>query len=220
MVYYFKSIGSDLSFVDTPRFIYMGKDKYENEDLIRYGLEDDVWFHVDNLSSAHVYLRLDVGEKWDSIPEPLLVDCAQLTKANSIEGNKRDNITVIYTPWANLKKTKGMADGEVSFKNIKKVKKIHIQTRDNSIINRLKKTREEIKGKEHLIEAKNSRDKELISKKLASERSKREQDELEKKQQAEEKKRKETLYDDLWDDDEMEKNSNQRRMYDPEDDFW
>lgn len=33
------------------------KDKYENEELIRFGLPEDVWFHVDALSSAHVYLR-------------------------------------------------------------------------------------------------------------------------------------------------------------------
>lgn len=39
--------------------IYMGKDKYENEELIKYAWPDcDIWFHVDNLSSAHVYLRL------------------------------------------------------------------------------------------------------------------------------------------------------------------
>lgn len=43
--------------------LYMGKDKYENEDLIRYGFPEDVWFHVDNLSSAHVYLRMNRGEK-------------------------------------------------------------------------------------------------------------------------------------------------------------
>ena len=42
------------------------------------------------------------------INEQLLIDCAQLVKANSIEGNKKDNITVIYTPWSNLKKSKGM----------------------------------------------------------------------------------------------------------------
>lgn len=43
-------------------------------------------FHVDNLSSAHLYLRLRDGETWDNIPQSLLDDCAQLTKANSIEG--------------------------------------------------------------------------------------------------------------------------------------
>lgn len=73
MVYYFESVGSDGSFESNPRFIYMGKDKYENEDLIKYGFEEDVWFHVDNLSSAHVYLRLEIGEKWDEIPEGLLI---------------------------------------------------------------------------------------------------------------------------------------------------
>ena len=30
--------------------VYMGKDKYENEDLIKYGLPEDIWFHVDDLS--------------------------------------------------------------------------------------------------------------------------------------------------------------------------
>lgn len=43
-------------------------------------------FHADKLSSAHIYLRLREGETWDKIPEPLLTDLAQLTKANSIEG--------------------------------------------------------------------------------------------------------------------------------------
>ena len=38
-----------------------GVDKYENEDLIKYSLPTDVWFHVDALSSAHVYLRLPEG---------------------------------------------------------------------------------------------------------------------------------------------------------------
>lgn len=57
-----------------------------DEELIKYGLEEDVWFHVDKLSSAHIYLRMNEGETWDAIPEELLVDCAQLTKANSIEG--------------------------------------------------------------------------------------------------------------------------------------
>lgn len=143
-----------------------------------------------------------------------------MTKANSIEGNKRDNITVIYTPWSNLKKTKGMADGEVSFKSQKKVKKIHIQTRENSIINRLKKTREEIKGKEHLIEARNNRDNEHVQKLLQLKREQKAREEEEKKRIAQEKHRQETLYDDLWDDSEVNKSSNQKRMYDPEEDFW
>jgi NFACT protein RNA binding domain len=60
-----------------------------DEDLIKYGLEEDVWFHVDKLSSAHIYLRMNEGESWETIPVDLLTDLAQLTKANSIEGERR-----------------------------------------------------------------------------------------------------------------------------------
>lgn len=114
-----------------------------DEDLIAHGWPEDVWFHVDNLSSAHVYLRMRDGEKWDAIPQELLTDCAQLTKANSIEGNKKDNITVIYTPWSNLKKSGDMATGQVGFKDQKMVKKIHVPKRENPIVNRLNKTKVE-----------------------------------------------------------------------------
>lgn len=38
------------------------------------------------LSSAHVYLRLHESWSWDEIPPKVLIDCAQLVKANSIEG--------------------------------------------------------------------------------------------------------------------------------------
>ena len=62
--------------------------KYENEDLIKYGLPEDVWFHVDELSSAHVYLRMKPGMTLDDISEDLLLDCAALVKANSIVGCK------------------------------------------------------------------------------------------------------------------------------------
>lgn len=30
-----------------------------DEELIKWGWPEDVWFHVDKLSSAHVYLRLN-----------------------------------------------------------------------------------------------------------------------------------------------------------------
>lgn len=66
----------------------MGKDKYENEELIRYGLDLDVWWHVDELSSAHVYLRMKSGMTLEEIPDEVLLDCASLVKANSIQGCK------------------------------------------------------------------------------------------------------------------------------------
>ncbi|TEB39967.1 cytoplasmic protein [Coprinellus micaceus] len=134
--------------------IYMGRDKVENEELIRYAWPQDVWFHVDKLSSAHVYLRMPEGMAWDAIPESLLIDCAQLVKANSIEGNKKDNLTIIYTPGNNLKKTGDMAVGQVSFYNDKKVKRVHVPTRQNSIVNRLNKTKieKEVDHEEERVE--------------------------------------------------------------------
>lgn len=34
-----------------------------------------------------------------------LEDCCQLVKANSIQGNKESSAVIVYTPWANLRKT-------------------------------------------------------------------------------------------------------------------
>jgi len=59
---------------------------FPDEELIKYAWPQDVWFHVDKLSSAHVYLRMPEGMSWENIPQALLPDCAQLVKANAIEG--------------------------------------------------------------------------------------------------------------------------------------
>lgn len=75
----------------------MGEDKFENEDLIKYGLPEDIWFHVDDVSSAHVYLRLNKSERLEDVPAAVVMQCAQLVKANSIEGCKAREVTVIYT---------------------------------------------------------------------------------------------------------------------------
>jgi hypothetical protein len=41
-------------------------------------------------------------------------------------GNKKDNVTVIYTPWSNLKKDGSMAVGQVGFHNQKMVCSFHM----------------------------------------------------------------------------------------------
>ncbi|XP_037067992.1 coiled-coil domain-containing protein 25-like [Pollicipes pollicipes] len=140
MVYYFTSNVSD-----PPTTLFMGFDKYENEELIRWGWPEDVWFHVDKVSSAHVYLRLKPGETIETIPKATIEDCAQLCKANSITGNKMNNVDVIYTMWSNLKKTPGMEPGQVSFFKDKEVYKIRLEKRINEIVNRLNKTKREEK---------------------------------------------------------------------------
>ena len=62
---------------------------------------------------------------------------------SSLPGNKKDNITVIYTPWSNLKKDGSMAVGQVGFKDQKKVKRVYVEQRENPIVNRLNKTKVE-----------------------------------------------------------------------------
>ena len=127
----------------------MGADKYENEKLIRWGWSCDIWFHVDDLSSAHVYLRLERGPnlrqfretgKLDHLPEALS-DCVQLVKANSIEGSKQSRVAVVYTPWDNLKKSGDMAVGQVGFHDLKKVVTVPHVERDREAINRINKTK-------------------------------------------------------------------------------
>lgn len=124
-----------------------------------------MWFHVDKVSSAHVYLRLKKDQTLDDVPMSIIEDAAQLVKANSIQGNKMNDIDVVYTMWENLHKTDSMQAGEVSslllmissflsthltfaipqvgFKKQKEVRKIRVSRRENAIVNRLNKTKVE-----------------------------------------------------------------------------
>mmetsp|Transcript_12804 Transcript_12804/g.18898 ORF Transcript_12804/g.18898 Transcript_12804/m.18898 type:complete len:214 (-) Transcript_12804:240-881(-) len=134
MVFYFTS--------EEGYSIYMGKDKFENESLIQYGWPEDVWFHVDDLSSAHVYLRQNKGEKLDDISAELLNDCCQLVKANSIKGCKMSSVDIVYTRWRNLKKTADMVVGQIGFKDETRVRKVKCE-RCQPVVNRLNRTKEE-----------------------------------------------------------------------------
>ncbi|KAJ4306878.1 Coiled-coil domain-containing protein 25 [Collariella sp. IMI 366227] len=210
MVFFFTS-----NVVEPSAFIYVGKDKFENEDLIKFGWEED--FHVDKLSSAHIYLRLREGETWDNIPQELLVDLAQLTKANSIEGNKKDNITIIYTPWSNLKKDGSMAVGQVSFKDNKKVKKILVPQRENPIVNRLNKTK--VEQYPDLKQEKDDHLRQLRKKDQAAQLARKKEEARIAKERQEKKYQKDHAYDDIFTDENMAATSNQDRDENWEDDF-
>ena len=104
----------------------MGKDKFENEDLLKWGWPEDVWFHVDNHSSAHVYVRMKKGETYKDLASKeehsvLMQELCQLTKYHSIQGKKEKTVNICYTPFGNLKKKGDMDVGTVGFKKRKKV---------------------------------------------------------------------------------------------------
>lgn len=103
---------------------YVGRDKHENEHLIQYGWPGDIWFHVDGLSSAHVYFRLRNVEEVSSIPIDELptdsvYDMMQICKNNSIAGCKLASVKMVYTPHSNLKKTFDMESGAVTYHDTK-----------------------------------------------------------------------------------------------------
>ena len=138
MVFFYRS-----DVVNPPVVLFMGKNKEENENLIKWGFPEDVCFHVDNLSSAHVFLRLAKDQSIDDIPQAVITDACQLVKANSIKANKRNDVDVVYTGWSNLQKSADMAAGQVAYFSQKSVKKVRVERRNHAIINRLNKTKEE-----------------------------------------------------------------------------
>ncbi|XP_054309224.1 coiled-coil domain-containing protein 25-like [Pongo pygmaeus] len=120
----------------------MGKDKYENEDLIKHSWPEDIWFRADRLSSAHVYLQLHKEKNIEDIPKEVLTDCTHLVKANSIQGCK-NNVNVVNTPWSDLKKTADVDVSQIGFHRQKDVKIVTMEKKVNEILNRLEKTKVE-----------------------------------------------------------------------------
>ena len=130
-------------------------------------------------------------------------DASQLVKANSITGNKMNDIDIVYTMWSNLKKTDGMVAGQVGFHKDKEVRKIKISKRENVIVNRLNKTKTEVKDPDLRGEREN-RDKN------EREEKKKIYKQVEEQKREEEKKRKEEAemrsYDRIFTEDKMATN--------------
>lgn len=70
--------------------------------------------------AGHGSRPVDQGELDRGYREPLEMLPVNILTDKS--GNKKDNITVIYTPWSNLKKDGSMAVGQVGFKDQRKVR--------------------------------------------------------------------------------------------------
>lgn len=152
-------------------------------------------------------------------------------------GNKKDNVTIIYTPWSNLRKDGSMAVGQVSFHDDRKVKKVLVKQRENPIINRLNKSK--VEKHPDLKQEKDDRLRELRKKDTSAQQArvclllfdfdspnsytdtpqqKKEEARL-KKEREELKRQKEHAYDFLNDEEGLAATSNQDRDENWEDDF-
>ena len=199
----------------------MGKDQFENDELIKYGLDTDAWFHVKDLSSAHVYLRLKPNQTMDDITDDCLEDCATLCKANSIQGCKMKEVTIVYTRWKNLKKTADMVPGQVTYhrpQNVREMKAV----KNNAVVNALNKTKEE--RFPDLYREQQDREREVIREKKEKKRA---EDNARKAAALEAKKKKEEMsYDRIMKGDMMTSNAETKATADStaaeeyEDDFF
>ena len=220
MVFFFTSLTHPKDAV-----IYMGMDKFENEELIKYSFPKDVWFHVENLSSAHVYLRLEGLSNIDEIPKELIEEMCQITKANSIEGSKKKDVGIVYTFAENLLKESDMEVGAVSFKKPKEKRHLKGVTKNKDILNPIRKTKVESfpdLQKEYNDKMKDIKKEEQSIKTKAKMEEKKQEIEAKEviKQKKLEKKQKEQAYKDFFERDEEEKEVNTEDNKDMLDDFW
>lgn len=167
-------------------------------------MPEDVWFHVDDLSSAHVYLRLKPGMTMDDIPKDCITDCCSLVKANSIAGCKQAASWIIYTRWKNLKKEQGFAPGQVTYHRPENVRRLKIE-KNNPIVRQLEKSKREVTDTAILAKEQQDRLREIQQEKKAKYKA---DEKARKLLELERKKEKEARsYDRIMHDDKMTSNA-------------
>lgn len=145
-----------------------------------------------------------------------MVDVESFDIPPTLSGNKKDNVTIIYTPWSNLRKDASMATGQVSFHDQKMVKKVHVPVRQNAIVNRLNKTKVEKfpdLREEREADQKEKRKAERI--RLEEQKAKDRQEKLDREKK---KWQKDHAYDDLFQEENMISNQERDASF-YEDDF-
>lgn len=94
--------------------LYIGKNAKGNEQIINRCHPESIWFHLNNVSSAHIILET----KGDDIEKRYINMIA--CKLLELKKNKPKNTKVIYTKVKNIKLTNKL--GTVTTKNTKVIK--------------------------------------------------------------------------------------------------
>ncbi len=99
--------------------IYLGttaKDNWDIFDLLYEDFPDDIWFHLDGLSSPYVVLH-----ECNDVTRDMIDYCALLCKSKSKHKDQK-KLDIIYTPLSNL--NRGKMTGSVNIISVESVKKI------------------------------------------------------------------------------------------------
>lgn len=96
--------------------IKIGRNKTENDHLVKTSAKTDIWFHVNNASSSHVVLLNT--EKLNTIPKQVIKRCACLCKSNS-SSKSEIKCEIIYAEMANVMPTEH--EGQVTVNSLSKI---------------------------------------------------------------------------------------------------
>jgi predicted ribosome quality control (RQC) complex YloA/Tae2 family protein len=104
---YIDCINSDIVFK-------IGENSQDNFDIIDDSLPDDIWFHVNNLPSAHVIASIPLGKKLDKKQlGKIITQGAVICKQYSRYASQK-NLNIIYTKIKFVKKTETLGSVETS----------------------------------------------------------------------------------------------------------
>lgn len=99
--------------------IYVGTNAKENWDLIDKSEPDDLWFHLEDFPSSHVFVReklSKISTQIPNYPNQIISIAGDYCKSQS-KYNDRTKLKIIYTQISNI--TKGKTSGSVYVSNSK-----------------------------------------------------------------------------------------------------
>jgi predicted ribosome quality control (RQC) complex YloA/Tae2 family protein len=109
---HFEKIGKEIDF-------YIGENAQENQDIVLYANEDDLWFHLSDYPSPHVLVSTNNISIERKQFRPIIIQASLLCKQYSKYKSEK-NIDVIYTKIKNVIPTDKI--GSVQTCNVKHIR--------------------------------------------------------------------------------------------------